>query len=65
MRPSQRPRHIDDSIHTRSGSPRGGLPDILCATGNTYPEIEAKLLCYPFKTPNVVFRGLLAVALHS
>ena len=35
-----------------------GLPDIFYATGNIYPEIEAKLLGDPFKTPNVVFRNL-------
>ena len=35
-----------------------GLPDIFYATGNIYPEIEAKLPEYPFKTPNVVFRNL-------
>ena len=35
-----------------------GLPDIFYATGNIYPEIEAKLPGYPFKTPNVVFRNL-------
>ena len=35
-----------------------GLPDIFYATGNIYPEIEAKLPQYPFKTPNVVFRNL-------
>lgn len=35
-----------------------GLPDIFYATGNIYPEIEAKLPEYPFKTPNVLFRNL-------
>ena len=35
-----------------------GWPDIFYATGNIYPEIEAKLPQYPFKTPNVVFRNL-------
>lgn len=35
-----------------------GLPDIFYATGNIYPEIEAKLPDYPFKTPNVLFRNL-------
>ena len=35
-----------------------GLPDIFYATGNIYPEIEAKLPAYPFKTPRVVFRNL-------
>jgi enediyne biosynthesis protein E4 len=35
-----------------------GLPDIFYVTGSVYPEIEAKLPAYPFKTPRVVFRAL-------
>ena len=35
-----------------------GWPDIFYATGNIYPEVEAKLPDYPFRTPNVVFRNL-------
>jgi hypothetical protein len=35
-----------------------GLPDLFWVTGNVYPEIEAKLPAYPFKTPRVLFRNL-------
>jgi hypothetical protein len=35
-----------------------GQPDLFFVTGNVYPEIEAKLPAYPFKTPRVVFRNL-------
>ncbi len=35
-----------------------GLPDLFYVTGNVYPEIEAKLPAYPFKTPRVLFRNL-------
>ncbi|MBM3775517.1 MAG: VCBS repeat-containing protein, partial [Acidobacteria bacterium] len=35
-----------------------GLPDLFVATGSVYPEVEAKLPSYPFKTPRVVFRNL-------
>ena len=35
-----------------------GLPDIFYATGNIYPEIEALLPAYPYRTPNIVFRNL-------
>jgi enediyne biosynthesis protein E4 len=35
-----------------------GLPDLFVVTGSVYPEIEAKLPQYPFKTPRLVFRNL-------
>ena len=35
-----------------------GLPDLFCATGMVYPEVEAKLPDAPYKTPNVLFRNL-------
>ena len=35
-----------------------GRPDIFFVTGNVYPEIAAKLLDYPLKTPRVLFRNL-------
>ncbi len=35
-----------------------GLPDLFYVTGNVYPELEAKLPSYPFKTPRVLFRNL-------
>lgn len=35
-----------------------GYPDLFWVTGGVYPEIEAKLPQYPFKTPRVVFRNL-------
>jgi hypothetical protein len=35
-----------------------GLPDLFAATGSVYPEIEAKLPAYAYKTPRVVFRAL-------
>ena len=35
-----------------------GLPDLTYVTGSVYPEVEAKLPQYPYKTPNVVFRNL-------
>ena len=35
-----------------------GNPDLFIATGNIYPELEAKLHDLPFKTPRVVFRNL-------
>ncbi len=35
-----------------------GLPDIFYATGSVYPEVEAKLPHYPYKSPSVIFRGL-------
>ena len=35
-----------------------GLPDLFFVTGNVYPEIEAKVPAYPFRTPRVVFRNL-------
>ncbi len=35
-----------------------GLPDLPYVTGSVYPEVEAKLAHYPYRTSNVVFRGL-------
>jgi enediyne biosynthesis protein E4 len=35
-----------------------GNPDLFFVTGNVYPEVEAKVPSYPFKTPRVVFRNL-------
>jgi len=35
-----------------------GQPDVLCATGNVYPEIEALLPQYPHRGPKVVFRNV-------
>jgi enediyne biosynthesis protein E4 len=35
-----------------------GNPDLFWVTGGVYPEIEAKLPEYPFKTPRIVFRNL-------
>jgi hypothetical protein len=35
-----------------------GLPDLFYATGNVYPEIEARLPEYPHRGPKVVFRNL-------
>ena len=35
-----------------------GLPDLAYVTGSVYPEVEAKLPHYPYKTSNVVFRNL-------
>jgi hypothetical protein len=35
-----------------------GLPDLLYATGNVYPEIEARLPEYPHRGPKIVFRNL-------
>lgn len=35
-----------------------GWPDLTYVTGSVYPEVEAKLPHYPYKTPNVVFRNL-------
>jgi enediyne biosynthesis protein E4 len=35
-----------------------GFPDIFVATGSVYPEVEAKLPNYPFKTPRLIFRNL-------
>ncbi len=35
-----------------------GNPDIFMVTGNVYPEVEAKLPAYPFKTPRIIFRNL-------
>jgi hypothetical protein len=35
-----------------------GFPDLFLATGSVYPEVEAKLPAYPFRTPRLVFRNL-------
>jgi len=35
-----------------------GNPDLFFVTGNVYPEVEAQVPSYPFKTPRVVFRSL-------
>ncbi len=35
-----------------------GNPDLFWVTGSVYPEVEAKLPSYPFKTPRVLFRSL-------
>jgi hypothetical protein len=35
-----------------------GNPDLFFVTGSVYPEVEATLPEYPFKTPRVIFRNL-------
>ena len=35
-----------------------GNPDLFWVTGSVYPEVEAKLPSYPFKSPRIVFRNL-------
>jgi hypothetical protein len=35
-----------------------GNPDLFLVTGNVYPELEAKLAGYPYRTPRLVFRNL-------
>ena len=35
-----------------------GHPDVLIVTGSVYPEVEAKLPQYPYRTPRVLFRNL-------
>ena len=35
-----------------------GNPDLFWVTGSVYPEIEAKLPNYPFKSPRILFRNL-------
>ena len=35
-----------------------GEPDIFFVTGHVYPEVEAKLPQYPYRTPAVTFRNL-------
>jgi hypothetical protein len=35
-----------------------GYPDLFWVTGSVYPEIEAKLPSYPFKSPRILFRNL-------
>lgn len=35
-----------------------GQPDIFLVTGAVYPELEAKLPAYPYKSPRLIFRAL-------
>lgn len=35
-----------------------GIPDIFFGTGNVYPETEAALPAYPYRTPPMLFRNL-------
>ncbi len=35
-----------------------GQPDLFLATGGVYPEVEAAVPGYPFRTPRVIFRNL-------
>lgn len=35
-----------------------GWPDLAYVTGSVYPEVEASLPQFPYRTPNVVFRNL-------
>jgi hypothetical protein len=35
-----------------------GNPDLMWVTGSVYPEVEAVLPNYPFKSPRIVFRNL-------
>jgi len=35
-----------------------GLPDLFAVSGSIYPELEAKVAAYPFKTARVIFRNL-------
>ncbi|MCU0228172.1 MAG: CRTAC1 family protein [Bryobacterales bacterium] len=35
-----------------------GWPDIFLVTGNVYPETEAKLPTYPYRSPRLLFRNL-------
>lgn len=35
-----------------------GIPELFMVTGSVYPEVEAKLPEFPYKTPRVVFRNL-------
>jgi hypothetical protein len=35
-----------------------GVPELFMVTGSVYPEVEAKLPQYPYKTPRVIFRNL-------
>jgi len=42
-----------------------GWPDLFYVTGSVYPEIEATLPAYPFRTPAVLFRSLGGVAASS
>ena len=35
-----------------------GQPDIFMVTGSVYPEVEKRVIEYPYKTPRLVFRNL-------
>ena len=35
-----------------------GLPDVFVVTGNVYPELEAKIPSYKYKTPRLIYRNL-------
>jgi hypothetical protein len=35
-----------------------GLPDLVCVTGNVYPELEKHLPGYPHRGPRIVFRNV-------
>lgn len=35
-----------------------GLPDLFVVTGNVYPELEAKIPSYKYKTPRLIYRNL-------
>jgi hypothetical protein len=35
-----------------------GVPELFMVTGSVYPEVEAKLPEYPYKTPRVIFRNV-------
>ncbi len=35
-----------------------GNPDLFYVTGSIYPELEAKVASYPYRTPRVIFRNL-------
>ena len=34
-----------------------GVPELFMVTGSVYPEVEAKLPQYPYRTPRVIFRS--------
>ncbi|MCW5982962.1 MAG: CRTAC1 family protein [Bryobacteraceae bacterium] len=35
-----------------------GLPDLFAVTGNVYPELEAKIPSYRYRTPRTIYRNL-------
>jgi hypothetical protein len=35
-----------------------GKPDILWVTGSIYPEVEKKIITFPYRSPRVIFRNL-------